>query len=164
MKHGIFVSHSWCYENSREGLTALLDARPGFEYSLSLVPLNSPVHKNQITRDLHQAVGHEMRHVGVVVILSGVYNTYQFWIDEEIATAKEMNKKILVVEPWGHERTEEVLNANADRFVGWDTARLTKAVRDLCRPSHPGQTAPTGVDFLRGKEGALLKGKVRDPR
>lgn len=73
-----------------------------------------------------------MQPASCVLILAGVYATYSKWINIEIELAKSMGKKIIAIEPWGSEKTSQVVKKHADRIVGWNTSSITNAIRDLC--------------------------------
>ena len=49
--------------------------------------------------------------------------------EEEIDLAKVLGKKIIAVEPWGAQRTSEIVKNAADEIVGWNTASIVKAIR-----------------------------------
>lgn len=64
-----------------------------------------------------------------VIILAGVYATYSKWINIEIELAKNLNKKIIAVEPWGSSRTSLIVKNSADEIVGWNTSSIVRAIR-----------------------------------
>lgn len=70
-----------------------------------------------------------MQHAGCVLILAGVYATYSKWINIEIQLAKEMNKPIIAIEPWGSERTSLIVKNNANKIVRWNTSSIISAIR-----------------------------------
>ena len=68
-------------------------------------------------------------------MLAGVYSTYSKWINKEIAICKKefLNPKpIIAIEPWGSERTSQVVKDNADRIVKWNKDSVVRAIRELC--------------------------------
>lgn len=72
-----------------------------------------------------------MSHAGCVLILAGVYSTYSKWINREIKIAKSMGKPIIAIEPWGSERTSQVVKDAADDIVKWQSASVVNAIRNL---------------------------------
>ena len=70
--------------------------------------------------------------IGLKVKNQEVLNsTYSKWINIEIALAKEMNKRIIAVEPWGAERTSVVVKNSADKVVKWQTNSIVNAIRSF---------------------------------
>ena len=72
-----------------------------------------------------------MRPASCVLILAGVYATYSKWINIEIELAKELNKKIIAIEPWASKSTSTIVKNSADRIVGWNTDSIVNAIREL---------------------------------
>lgn len=70
-----------------------------------------------------------MQHASCVLILAGVYSTYSKWINIEIELAKELDKKIIAVEPWDSEKTSRVVKNAADVIVKWRTDSIISAIR-----------------------------------
>ena len=66
-----------------------------------------------------------------VIVLGGMYAAYSEWIDYEIDEAVRLDKVIIGVRPWGHERIPTRVSANSDIIVGWNRASVIGAVRDL---------------------------------
>ena len=62
-----------------------------------------------------------------------MYVTHRYWIQKEIDIAKEMEKKILGISPWGSQRTPLAVTSSADEIVGWRTQSIIDAIRRLAR-------------------------------
>ena len=129
MAYNLFISHSWTYSDSYEGLIALLDAKPYFIYRNYSVPKNDPIHNASNNYQLKEAIRKQMQPASCVLILAGVYATYSKWINIEIELAKSIGKKIIAIQPWGAERTSLVVTNAADVIVGWNTDSIVKAIR-----------------------------------
>lgn len=129
MVYNIFISHSWSYSDTYEGLVALLDSKPFFEYRNYSVPKDDPIHHVSNNQQLREAIRRQMQPASCVLILAGVYSTYSKWINEEISLAQSMGKKIIAIEPWGSERTSAVVKNAADVIVKWNTDSIVKAIR-----------------------------------
>ena len=70
----------------------------------------------------------------VILILAGVYASYSKWIEKEIRIAQfefSVPKKILAVEPWGSEKTSQLVKNKADKIVGWNGQSIADTVKDL---------------------------------
>jgi hypothetical protein len=132
--HHLFISHSWSYSDAYEKLIKLLDAASHFTYSDYSVPKDDPIHDAPYTAALRSAIANQMSHAGVVLMLAGVYATYSKWINIEIDIARNsapLPKPILAIEPWGSEKTSEIVKKAADKIVGWNTSSMVSAVREL---------------------------------
>ena len=130
----LFISHSWAYSDSYKKLKKLLKRRPYFEFSDYSVPKNDPIHTRRTDRELSEAILQQMQPCSVVLILAGVYATYSKWINKEIKIAKEEfydPKPIVAIEPWGSEKTSQVVKNNADKIVKWNTESVVSAIREL---------------------------------
>ena len=81
--------------------------------------------------DIEEALKNQVRPVQVVIILGGMYVSYSKWIQFEIDFAKDLNKPILGVKPWGAKVTPQAVQDAADEIVGWNTSSITNAIRKL---------------------------------
>lgn len=129
MIYHLFISHSWTYSDTYEGLLSLLDSNAYFTYRNYSVPKDDPVHNAKSDAQLKAAIRNQMQHASCVLILAGVYSTYSRWINIEIDLANEMGKTIIAIEPWGAERTSTVVKKNADKIVKWNSASIISAIR-----------------------------------
>jgi len=135
MDYNIFVSHSWRYSDAYEKLLNLLNSDPYFHYRDYSIPRDDPVN-TQSDRVLRQAIANKMQLCSCILVLAGVYASYSDWIQVEIDIAKNhfvFPKKIIAVEYWGAERTSQIVKQNADRIVGWNSASIISAIRELSR-------------------------------
>lgn len=129
MMYNIFISHSWNYSNQYEGLLNLLKARPYFEFKDYSVPKNDPIHNAPYDYQLRAAIKNQMQHASCVIVLAGVYASCSKWIDIEIDLAKELNKKIIAVEPYASSNTSAKVKNAASEIVKWNTDSIVKAIR-----------------------------------
>lgn len=129
MQYNIFISHSWAYGTQYDNLLRLLNQNPYFDYKNYSVPKNDPIHNAPTDYQLRAAIKRQMQPASCILILAGVYSTYSKWINIEIQLAKEMNKKIIAIEPWGSQRTSLVVKNAANEIVGWNTNSIIKAIR-----------------------------------
>lgn len=129
MTYNLFISHSWTYSNTYNDLVRLLDDKPYFIYKNYSVPKNDPIHNANSASQLKAAIRNQMQHASCVLILAGVYSTYSKWINIEIELAQEMGKRVIAIEPWGSERTSDVVKKAADKIVKWNTDSIVSAIR-----------------------------------
>ena len=69
----------------------------------------------------------------VIVIPSGMYANYSKWIQKEIDGAKQYDKPILAVNPFGQEKKSGVVIDNADEGVGWNKKPVISGIWNLFR-------------------------------
>lgn len=126
----LFISHSWNYGDTYEGLVSLLDKASYFDYRNYSVPKDDPVHNARTDSELYEAIKNQIRPVHCVLILAGVYGSYSKWIEKEIKIAKhDLNKPIIAIQPYGAERTSTLVKSNADAIVKWSTSSIVDAIR-----------------------------------
>lgn len=132
--YNLFISHSWAYSDTYEGLIQFLDNKAYFSYRNYSVPKNNPIHNATYDYQLYNAIRRKVRGTDVVIILAGVYSSYSKWIDKEIQIAETeflTPKRILAIEPWGSERTSKKVKNSADLIVKWNTDSIVSGVREL---------------------------------
>ena len=100
MIYNLFISHSWSYSDTYKGLVSLLDKADNFTYKNYSVPKDDPIHNAHTKAQLKAAIRNQMQHASCVLIMAGMYANYSEWIEIEIELAKEMNKRIIAIEPW----------------------------------------------------------------
>jgi hypothetical protein len=79
---------------------------------------------------LIQALRNQIRPVNCVIVLSGLYVAYSYWIQKEIDIAVSYDKPLIGVKPWGSQRMPKAVQEVADEIVGWNTASITDATRE----------------------------------
>lgn len=126
----IFISHSWNYDNQRQGLTNLLNQRKYFDWEDYSVPPHDPIHTNGTDKQLRDEIAKRIFKSDIVIVLAGVYASYSKWIQKEIEIAKN-SKPILAVAPWGSEKTSQIVKDHAKKIVRWNTESVVEAIRDL---------------------------------
>lgn len=129
--YNLFISHSWNYNNTYDDLVRLLNNKPYFSYKNYSVPKNDPIHNASNDYQLKSAIRQQMRPASCVLILAGVYATYSKWINIEIELAKELNKKIIAIEPRASKSTSTIVKNSADIIVRWNTDSIVNAIREL---------------------------------
>jgi len=128
----IFISHSWKYPNAYDGLVSLLDKDYWFSYKDYSVPRDEPLtiyNKMYYESELRNKIRNQMRTCHVVLILAGVYASYSDSINMEIEIAKELGKPIIAIQPWGAEKTSQIVKSNSDVIVGWNSSSIIDAIK-----------------------------------
>lgn len=127
----LFISHSWAYGDAYEKLVAFFNEHPYFEWMDYSVPRDDPIHDAPNQNLLYDAIKRQIQPVHCVLILAGVYASYSKWINKEIQIVKhDFKKPVIAVQPWGSERTSQVVKDNADRIVRWQSSSIVSAIRE----------------------------------
>ncbi len=130
--YDLFVSHAWTYNQAYYKLIDLLDTAPNLYFRNYSVPSHDPVldPNSSYGRDkLTRALDAQIRPVNCVVIISGMYATYRYWIDKEIEIAKRYSKPIIGLVPWGQLRTPLNVQRAASEMVRWNASSIVSAIR-----------------------------------
>ena len=110
-----------------------LEIHQSQNYSVSK---DDPIHTRGSVLQLREAIKRHIAPCHCVLMLAGVYSTHSKWINEEIAicTAQFAKKKpIVAIQPWGAEKTSQIVKASADVIVGWNTESVVAAIRQVCK-------------------------------
>ncbi|MFY9378784.1 MAG: TIR domain-containing protein [Acutalibacteraceae bacterium] len=132
MEYHLFISHSWKYPNAYDGLVSLLDKDYWFSYKDYSVPRDEPLtiyNKMYYESELRNKIRNQMRTCHVVLILAGVYASYSDSINMEIEIANELGKPIIAIQPWGAEKTSQIVKSNSDVIVGWNSSSIIDAIK-----------------------------------
>ena len=130
--YDLFISHAWKYNDEYYRLESLLRDYSYFNFRNYSVPEHDPLDFNSV-KDLVQKLDEQIRQSTVVLVIGGMYCNYRKWIQKEIEIAKKYNKPILLIEPYGSNRTPNLLEVNAIKKVGWNTKSIVQAIRELAK-------------------------------
>jgi hypothetical protein len=131
------ISHAWDYSGHYDTLVSWIFGEKWSVGQASLdfrdysIPKNYPIQNVTNTKMLQYAISNQIARSHVVVIPSGMYATYSNWIQKEINGAKQYNKPILAVNPWGQLKKAGVVLNNSDDGVGWNKQPLINAIWQL---------------------------------
>lgn len=130
-EYRLFISHAWRYNKEYYRLVDMLDDRSHFKWRNYSVPQHKPI---EMGTDLEEALKRQIRPVNAVLILAGMYANYSEWIEFEVEFSELISKPIIVVKPWGQERTPAYLQKIADKpgntIVGWNIESIVTAIRN----------------------------------
>ena len=79
--------------------------------------------------ELRNKIRNQMRTCHVVLILAGVYASYSDSINMEIEIANELGKPIIAIQPWGAEKTSQIVKNNSKVIVGWNSSSIIDAIK-----------------------------------
>jgi hypothetical protein len=131
--YDLFISHSWKYGGEYDRMIDLLSKASYFKWRNYSCPEHDPAidpNTEAGRNKLIQALRNQIRPVNCVIVLSGLYVTYSYWIQKEIDIAMGYDKPIIGVKPWGSQRMPKAVQEVADVIVGWNTASIIDVIRD----------------------------------
>jgi hypothetical protein len=126
----IFISHAWTYSSHYSTVVGWFNDAQNFAWKNCSVPSHDSL-PDKTSKGLGEAIIRQIRPAQAVVVLAGMYAAHSDWIEYEIAEAQRMGKLIIGVKPWEQERIPQIIQNAADIMVGWNSASVVEAVRDL---------------------------------
>jgi MTH538 TIR-like domain (DUF1863) len=126
----LFISHAWRYEADYNTVVSWLGGANNFVWKNCSVPSTDAL-EDKTQKGLEAGLTRQINPAQGVIIIAGMYAAHSNWIDYEINEALRLKKTIIGLEPWGHTRIPLIVSQNATRMVGWNSASLISAVRDL---------------------------------
>lgn len=133
----VFISHAWAYSGHYETLAGWVFTEKWSSGQVSLdfrdysVPIHDPIHNANNATQLKQALFNQISRSHVIVIPTGMYANYSKWIQKEIEGAAGYGKPILAVNPWGAQRTSNVVSSVASKTVGWNKSSVVGGIWEL---------------------------------
>ncbi len=132
--YDLFISHAWRNSDDYDRLVDILNAAPRFEWRNYSSPRHDPAKDPDTAagrRALRIALDGQIRPVNCVLIISGMYAAYSFWIQAEINIAESYGKPIVGIRPWDQERLPQAVQDAANEMVGWNSDSIVSTVRRL---------------------------------
>ena len=131
-KYRLFISHAWKYNDEYYRVINLLNQANNFRWANHsdpehdpLVDPSNPVGKRIMTLRLRN----QIQGTHCVLIISGMYAAYRYWIQKEIELSVGFRKPIIGLIPRGQERTPIAVQNVAVEMVSWNTASIVSAIR-----------------------------------
>ncbi|MEL7670557.1 TIR domain-containing protein [Methanobacterium sp.] len=118
--YNIFISHIGQNEEEYNTFTEKLAAAHDFEFKNYGI-----LEKDKITGEELQE---QIMPVGVVIILSGLYNKYKDIIKKQIDISNKLEKPIIVIRPYGMENVPPELEEAAADIIGWNAPCIVDAI------------------------------------
>lgn len=125
----VFISHAWKYDAHYQTVLSWLQ-QSNLQIRNYSVPKSDPLNSRSLYQ-LQQDITTQIRPASCVIIISGMYAAYSGWIEYEINEAVRMGKYIIGIRPWGQERVPTIIQQNADVMVGWNSASLINAIKNM---------------------------------
>lgn len=73
----------------------------------------------------------KMRQSDCLLILSGVDEVCEVWLDKEIQLAVKYAIPIVAISPWSQKEPHALIRSKAHKIVGWHGKLITDAIKDL---------------------------------
>jgi len=130
--YNIFISHAWKYSDDYNRLVKLLDESLWFLWRNYSDPSHDPIidpNTNLGKEKLKKELDEQIRPVNCVIVISGMYVAYRYWIQTEIDIAISYGKPIIGVKPWGQQRIPKEVQDVAVEMVGWNAESIISAIR-----------------------------------
>lgn len=118
--YNIFISHIGQNEDEYDTFTQKLSAAYDFEFKNYGI-----LEKDKTTEE---EIQEQIKPVGIVIILSGLYNKYNVIIKKQIDIANELGKPIIVIRPYGMENVPPELEEIAADVVGWNAPCIVDTI------------------------------------
>lgn len=133
-RYSLFISHAWGYNEDYYRLESLLDSHPNFNWYNFSVPKHNPkvdpttkVGKQFLTGELIK----QIKPVNCVIIISGMYVAYKYWLQAEIEIAEYFNKPIIGITPRGQINVPLKVQEAVETVVAWSSISLVRAIREF---------------------------------
>lgn len=127
-KYHIFISHAWKYSDDYNTVSNWIK-ESGLPIKNYSVPEHDPLDANNKAK-LKSQLTEQIKHASIVIIIGGMYGAYSDWMNYEFEEAKRMNKKIILIKPWGQERIPMSAQVIADDVIGWNSTSLINSIKN----------------------------------
>jgi hypothetical protein len=133
----VFISHAWAHSGHYETLAGWIfngkwrSGQASLDFRDFSVPKSDPIHDADNDKQLKLAIYNQISRSHVVVIPTGMYANYSYWIRKEIDGAIQYGKPILAVNPWAQQRASSVVGDAATMKVGWNKQSVVDGIWKL---------------------------------
>ena len=121
-RYNIFVSHTGKKDEEYSRFEDKLASAHDFEFDNFSTP-----EEDEVTLE---SVKNQIEPVGIVIILSGLYNNYKNIVQRQIDIATELGKPIIVIRPFGVEDVPSELEEIAADVIGWNAPCIVDAIEE----------------------------------
>lgn len=121
MIYKIFISHIGEDEEEYSTFIQKLSSAHDFEYE------NCGILEDMSDKGLEG----QIKPVGVVIILSGLYNKYKSIIKKQLDISRDLDKSVIVIRPYGMEDVPSELEEIAEDIVGWNAACIVDSIEEI---------------------------------
>lgn len=133
--YDLFISHAWKYGDDYDRLISMLNEAPNFSYRNYSAPEDNPLVNRDGTpvsnkTQIKDAIRRKINPVNCVLVISGMYYNNREWMQFELDYAKQKNKPIVAIKPWGNVIMPKEITDVADEVVNWNTSSIVSAIRN----------------------------------
>jgi hypothetical protein len=121
MIYKIFISHIGEDEDEYSIFIQKLSSAHNFEYE------NCGIMEDMSDKGIEG----QIKPVGVVIILSGLYNKYKSIIKKQLNISIDLDKPVIVIRPYGMEDVPSELDEIAEDIVGWNAACIVDSIEEF---------------------------------
>ena len=130
-KYPLFISHCWDYRKDYETVEKWIK-----ESDITWKNMSIPVHNPKDAssdRELATKIDNNIRQSSVFIVIAGMYAAQKNrpWINFEIDSALQYNKKILAIKPRGNERLPTKISEKANKIVNWNSSSVIDGIKEL---------------------------------
>jgi len=119
-EYNLFISHNGEGDEEYLGfIRRLIEARD-FEWKDHGVP----------GENKSDEIRNQMADVDVVIILAGLYNRHHDLIKTQVDIARQLNKPIVLIRPYGLEDVPPELERIAEGVVGWNRVCIVERIQE----------------------------------
>ena len=135
----VFISHSWAYSIHYEKLESWIFeetwnvGQASLNFKNFSAPRSDPIHSAGSDAQLKEKIYNKIALCHVVIIPTGMYANYSYWIRKELDGSSDYKKPVLGVNPWAQERKSAIVQQAAAKTVGWNKESVINAIWNLYR-------------------------------
>lgn len=133
----VFISHAWAHSEHYETLADWIFkeswrvGQASLDFRDFSVPKDNPIHNASNDSQLRAAIYNQISRSHVIVIPTGMYANYSYWIQKEIEGSESYKKPILAVNPWGQLKKSSVVKEASSSIVGWNKKSVVDEIWNL---------------------------------
>jgi len=121
----LYISYSWlCHPDACEKKVKFLD-KEGISYKF----IETFKTDNNSAEPIELRIERGIKNADCLLMLAGVGDTCEAWLEQEIRYARKHQKPIIAIEPWLSKKTSHLLKENADHIVQWHGKLIADAIR-----------------------------------
>lgn len=126
--YSLFISHSWDYDDTLQGLKSLLNSRGYFPAEYTQIEKDCPINSEKATV-IKAVITKRLMVSDVLLAIAGVFASHSDWMQWEMDKAKELGLNVIGVIPRGQERISQEVYNRSIVDVRWNADSIVDAIR-----------------------------------
>ena len=126
----LFISHAWDCDVDYYGLVELLEGESSLDWRNQSVPRSAPVLAPDLI-GIREALAHRIYQADVVLVVSGKRLNSSTWIQHELNVARELDKPIIRIEPWGALPAWTECGGTPMTMAAWTSDSIAQTIKTL---------------------------------